>query len=244
MKHKKIFFRIALIFILFSFLFSTINVFGIDYKLDVKENDTFIWEITEFDDDKYNSIFAFDKADFEKNDQKKLQITNIDKSTDKWKITYNFWKYTDKDFSENADDEKVYKIYKDPDEQADELLLMEDIIGMWVILSPYTNYIEELRDNFDHPLIILYIEEDALIAKFSGNPEIPSQYEVELTYEINGVLKVLEYFDQNGDTFLKVELLKENAIFGYDILIVLGVFLVIGLISVIFLRKKIIIYKE
>jgi len=122
--------------------------------------------------------------------------------------------------------------------------MMEDIIGMWVTPTPYTNYLEDLRDHFDHLGIALYIEDDKLIAKDSANPKFPATYEIELTYEINGVLKVLEYFDQNGDTFLKVELLKENAIFGYDILIVLGVILVIGLISVIFLRKKIIIYKE
>jgi len=244
MKQKKFFFRIALIFILFCFFFSTINVFGIDYTLDVKENDNFIWEITELDEDKYNEIFPFDHANFEKGDQKKFQITKIDKSTDYWKITYDYWKYTDKDFSENADEEKVYKIYRDPAEQADKLLMMENIIGMWVIPTPYTNYLEDLRDHFDHKGIALYLEDDKLVAKDSGVENVLPTYEVELTYDINGVLKILEYFDQNGETFSKIELLEDNAIFGYDILIVLGVILVIGLISVIFLRKKIIIYKE
>jgi hypothetical protein len=247
MKQKKLFFRIALIFILFCFFFSTINVFGIDYNIDVKKDDKFVWKITKLDSSKYENIFYPEKADFKKDDQKKFLITEVDKSTNYWKITYDFWKYTDNpdDFSKNADQEnKVYKIYKNPKDQAKKLLLMEDIIGMWVIPTPYINYIEELRDHFDHPLIVLYIEDDTLIAKYSGTPEVPAQYEIEITYDINGVLKILEYFDQNGETFLKIELLEENAIFGYDILIVLGVILVIGLISVIFLRKKIIIYKE
>ena len=75
---KKNTFRIALVLILFNLIFISfaIKAFSLEYTLDVKENDTFIWKVTDFDEAIYDSIFITEPADFEEDDYTKYKIKN------------------------------------------------------------------------------------------------------------------------------------------------------------------------
>ncbi|MFX0187854.1 MAG: hypothetical protein ACFE8A_08970 [Candidatus Hodarchaeota archaeon] len=239
---KKNFALLTLSLILFNFFFIaifTINASGVEYSIDVNENEIFIWKIEKFDQDTYEAIFVGEKIAFEEDDLRKYQIMDIDKSTEYWKISYYIWDYTDdsSDFEHDADEEEKYKIYRDPEDQADDILLIEEIIEMWLIPIPYTNYLEDFKDEFDHQIIRVYLEDESLIAKISATEEIPATYEVELTYDINGVMEKLEYYDQNGDEFLEIVLQKE-AIPGYDVILIFGIIIICGTISVIIWWKK------
>ena len=239
---KKSISLLILSLILFIFFFAavfTINAFAVDYSIDVNENDTFIWKVDKFDQDTYEAIFIGEKIEFEEDDLKKYQIMDIDKSTEYWKISYYIWDYTDdsSDFEYDADEEEKYKIYRDPEDQADDILFIEEIIEMWLIPNPYTNYLEDFKDDFDHQIIRVYIEGDSLIAKISATEEIPATYEVELTYDVNGIMEKLEYYDQNGDEFLEIVLQKE-AIPGYDVILIFGIIIICGIISVTIWFKK------
>jgi len=240
MGKKKIFFLLALSLILFNFfVVFTINVSGLDYSLDVKENDVYIWKVEKLDEDVYKSIFVGENIDFEEDDYKKVRIDSIDKSTEYWRIIYSYWDYTDDtdDFNNKADDDKSIKVYSDPKEKADNIPLganeaMDKIANMWLVPTPFTNYIEEFRDEFDHPVIKVDIEDDILIAQISVTEEIPSTYEIELSYDLNGVMEKLVYIDRNDDEFLEIVLQKE-AIPGYDVLLIYGLIIICGIISVV-----------
>jgi len=221
-------------------------VYSLEYTLDVKENDTFIWKVTDFDEAIYDSIFINDPADFEEDDYTKYKIIEIDKSSDYWKIKYYTWDYTDEieDFEDSADDEERYKIYKDPKDQADRILLFEQIEEMWLIPTPYNNYLKGFEEEFDHPIIRVYSDGESLNAKFSANEEIPSAYEIQLTYGVNGVMEKFEYFDQNSNNFLEFTLQKEAIIPGYDLSLILGILVICGLLSLIIIVKKISFVKK
>ncbi len=232
---KKKIFQLALILILFNYIFLTINVVGVDYNLGINENDTFIWKIEELDDDEYENIFITE-AGFDKDDQKKIEIVNIEETTDKWRITYYIWDYTDdtNDFSEEADDDKTKKLYKDPEEQAEKIIDLENFARMWIVPSPFTNYIEEFRDEHDNAFFDVFVDGDMLIMK----PAVENaEYEIEITYGNDGVAEKIEYVDDDGNTFLKIILLEET-IPGYDVLLIYGLILICGIISVIIWKKK------
>jgi hypothetical protein len=245
---KKNTFRIALVLILFNLIFISfaIKAYSLEFTLDVNENDVFIWKVTDFDEDIYDSIFITEPADFDEDDLTKYKIMEIDKSSDYWKIKYYVWDYTDDvdDFEKSADEEKRYKIYRDPEDQADSILLLEEIIKMWLIPTPYTNYLNDFEEEFSHQVIRVYSDGESLNDKVSATKEIPAAYEIELTYDVNGVMEKLEYFDQNSNNFLEFTLQKEAIIPGYDLFILLGMLSFFGLISIIFLRKKISIKKK
>ena len=246
---KKNFLRIALLLGLFNFIFIssfTINAVSIEYTLDINKDDTFIWKVEKLEEDIYNSIFIPEVADFEEDDYIKHQIREIDKTSEYWKVEYYYWDYTDdiEDLEDDADEKESDKVYRDPEDQADDILLIDEIIEMWVIPTPFTNFLDEFEEYFEHQVISIYVDGDSLTAKISATEEIPATYEVELTYDVNGVMEKLEYYDQTGSNFLELVLKKEAIVPGYDIFIIFGTLLFCGLIGIIFIRKKLQISKK
>ncbi len=243
MRKKKIS-LLVLTLILFNYFsaFFIINAAGADYTLDINENDIFIWKVEKLDQDTYESIFFPEKPGFDEDDSKKIQITDIDKKTDYWRIIYYLWDYTDdtEDFSNDADDERSKKIYKDPEDKVDDVFSDADPMGtiadMWVVPTPFINYIEEFRDEFDHPVITVYVDDSSLIAKYGV---VTAEYEIELTYGTNGILEKLEYIDIHGDVFVEIVLQKE-AIPGYDVVLFYGIIIICAIISVIVWKKKLV----
>ncbi|MFX1392701.1 MAG: hypothetical protein ACFFAH_03920 [Promethearchaeota archaeon] len=246
MEKKKILFLLTLSLILFnSFAIFIINASGLEYNLDINENDIYIWKVETLDEDVYKSVFVGENLGFEEDDYKKVRIDEIDKSTEYWRVFYSYWDYTDDtdDFNNKADDDKSKKVYRDPEEKADNIPLganeaMDKIADMWLVPTPYTNYIEEFKDEFEHPVVRVDIEDDILIAQISASEEIPATYEMELSYDLNGVLEKLKFIDIKGEEFLEIVLQKE-ALPGYDVFLIYGLIIICGIISVIIWQKKI-----
>lgn len=236
---KKTYFKVALLLILINY-FIVINAVAVEYTLDIDENTNWIWRIDEYDEETYKDFFVTD-AEFDEDDQQQIKVTDIDNRNEKWVISYDRWDYTDNtdDFSDPPDDEKFKTVYKDPDDQVDEILDLVDIANMWIVPSPYVRYIEEFRDGFDHPIIDVSIEDDKLVAKYIelGRPG----YEIELSYGEDGLAEEIEYLDENGDTFVKIVLIRES-IPGYNLF--LTIILIIGVISIILWKKKLIFTKR
>lgn len=238
---KKFYFQIALFLVLLNYIIAT-NVVAADFNLELASDANLIWKVDEFDEDRYEEIFAGyseqdrPEADFDKGDQKQVKVTNINTRETKWIISIDEWDYTDEtsDFNGEPDHEKYKTVYKDPEDQVDDILVLEDIRSMWIVPSPAISYIEEFRDDFDIPNIDVSVEDDKLIAKAEIEP-IPAAYEIEITYGNDGLAEKIEYIDDDGDTFIKISLLKET-IPGYNILLIL--LLICGVMGIIFWRKR------
>ena len=229
---KKTYFQLALLFLLFNY-FIVINAVAVDYTLDIDKDSNWIWRVDEYDEDTYKNIFIED-ADFDEDDQQQIKVTDIDNRDEKWVISYDRWDYTDNtdDFSDQADDEKFKTVYKDPEDQADDVLDLGDIANMWIVPSPYVSYIEEFRDEFDNPIIDVSVEDDKLIAKYAIET---AKYEIEIEYGDDGLAEEIEYIDDHGDTFVKITLLRET-IPGYNLFLI--ILLICGVISLIIWRKR------
>ena len=235
---RKTYLQIALLFVLFNYIF-VINAVAVDYNIEINENNNFIWKVEEYDEDTYKNIFL-EEADFDKDDQQQIKITNIDTRDNKWVISYDSWDYTDDpdDFSGPPDDEKIKTVYKDPKDQADEILDLEDIPKMWIVPTPYINYIEDFRDDFDNPIIDISVEDDKLIAKYAIET---AKYEIEIEYGNDGLATEIEYIDADGDTFVRITSVRES-IPGYNLLLIF--LLICGVIGIIIWRNKSIFRKE
>ena len=236
---KKTYFQLALLLILFNY-FIVINAVAVEYNLEISEDTNLIWRVDEYDEDTYKEIFIED-ADFDEDDQQQFKITNIDNRDEKWVISYDRWDYTDdtNDFSEPPDDEKTKTVYKDPEDQGEQILDLKDIPKMWIVPSPYINYIEEFRDEFDNPVIDVSVEDDKLIAKYIEIGRLGC--EIELSYGNDGLAEKIEYIDDDEDTFVKKVLIRET-IPGYNLF--LTIILICGVISIIIWRKKLIFTKR
>ncbi len=235
---KKTYFQVALLFILIN-SFIVINATAVEYTLDIDENTNWIWRVDEFDEDTYDDIFegysAEEKPDkLNEDDQQKISITDIDTRDEKWVISYERWDYTDdtNDFSDQPDDEKIKTVYKDPEDEGDDILVLEDIASMWIVPSPHINYIEEFHDEFDNPSIDVSVEDDKLVAK---NAIEMAKYEIEIEYGDDGLAEEIEYIDENGDTFIKITLIRET-VPGFNVGLIL--LLIFGVIAIIIWRKR------
>ena len=229
---KKTYFQLALLFLLFNY-FIVINAVAVDYSLDIDKDSNWIWRVDEYDEETYKDIFI-EAADFDEDDQQQIKVTDIDNRNEKWVISYDRWDYTDNtdDFSDPPDDEKFKTVYKDPEDQADDILDLGDIANMWIVPSPYVSYIEEFRDEFDNPIIDISVEDDKLIAKYAIET---AKYEIEIEYGDDGLAEEIEYIDENGDTFVKIVLIREE-IPGYNLFLI--ILLICGVISLIIWRKR------
>ena len=229
---KKTYVQLTLLFLLFNY-FIVINAVAVDYSLDIDKDSNWIWRVDEYDEETYKDIFIED-ADFDEDDQQQIKVTDIDNRNEKWVISYDRWDYTDNtdDFSDPPDDEKFKTVYKDPEDQADEVLDLGDIANMWIVPSPYVSYIEEFRDEFDNPIIDVSVEDDKLVAKYAIET---AKYEIEIEYGDDGLAEEVEYIDENGDTFVKITLIRET-IPGYNLFLI--ILLICGAISLIIWRKR------
>jgi len=233
---KRYIFQLILLLVIINYTLIPVNVSAVDYRLEINENDAFIWEIDEVDSDKYEVIFVTE-PDFDKDDQKKIVITNIEETDNKWRVTYDLWDYTDDtdDFSEAADDEKTKKVYKDPEDQADSIIDLETFARMWVVPNPSNSYIEKFREEHSNDFFDVFVDDDTLIMR----PAVENaEYEVQITYQNDGVAETIEYVDDDGETFVKIVLIEETTIPGYDVILISALILIGGIMSLIFWRKK------
>ena len=232
---KNIVLKLITLLFLFIYTFFPVNVVGVEYTLGISERDSFIWEIEKLDDDLYEEIFLTD-ADFDEGYQSKIEIEYIDEVSEKWRVRYYIWDYTEdlRDFEDRADDYKIKNVYKDPKDQADKIDDLEAFSKMWVIPNPFVEYIEEFRDEYESGFFEVSVEDDTLRMK----PAVENiQYEIDITYGDEGVAKVIEYIDVDGEIFVRIILL-EKTIPGYDIIFILVSLLLGGVVSIIFWKRK------
>ena len=235
MKKNIILKRIILLFIFSNFFFQ-VNVVGMEYTLGISDNDTFIWEIDKLDSEIYEEVLLTD-ANFKEDYQSRIEIDYIEESSEKWRILYFFWDYTGdvRDFEDRPDDYKTRKVYKDPDDQADKIKDLESFAKMWIILNPIIDYIEEFRDGYDNDFFDVSVDDNTLRMR----PAIEDiKYEIDITYGDEGIAKMIEYINEDGETFVRIILL-EKTIPGYDIILVLVIIFLGGAVSISLWKRKV-----
>ena len=232
---KNIILKLITLLFLFIYTIFPVNIVGVEYTLGISERDSFIWEVEKLDGDLYEEIFLTD-ADFDEGYQSKIEIEYIDEISEKWRVRYYIWDYTSdlRDFEDRADDYKIRNVYKDPKDQADKINDLEAFMEVWVVPNPFNEYIEELRDEYESGFFEVSVEDDTLRMK----PTVENiQYEIEITYGDEGVANVIEYIEVDGEIFVRIILL-EKTIPGYDIILILGLILLGGVVSVFFWKRK------
>ncbi|MHA1148014.1 MAG: hypothetical protein ACTSR8_07180 [Promethearchaeota archaeon] len=199
--------------------------------MGVAKRDTFIWEVTKYDEVIYSKYFSED-PNFIEGVSKKYEITNINEKSSEWEITYDKWDYTkDTDkFAGDPDSDESMIIYKSPEDQAENVYTIDDILNMWIIPTPYVNYLEDFRDHFKNNIINIYVEDDGTLrAKYAFSH---IEYDIEIAYTLDGVIETIRYVETDGDVFVVIELHRETALGTNLVLIPIGL---IGILSVIYL---------
>ena len=214
---------------------SSIPALGNNFSLDVSEGDDFIWRVETHDEETYRKYFS-QKSEFNETFLKKREITTIQDKGSYWKVSQDVWGYTDDEeqLIEKPWENQSMRIYKDPKKQANRTLTLQSVLDMWLIPTPYVNYLQEFRDHLEVPILNVVVEGSGMIIKYAFGF---INYEVELAYTVNGVLEEIEYREiDTGDVFTKISLLQENNIPGYQGIEYLV--LMLGLISLYRWRKK------
>ncbi len=232
---KIVILKLASLLFLFSYIFFPVNVVGLEYTLGINDNDTFIWEIEKLDSEIYEEVFLTG-ADFKEDYQTRIEIDHIEETSEKWRLLYFFWDYTGdvRDFEDRPDDYKTRKVYKDPDDQADKINNLEAFAKLWIIPNPIIDYLEEFRDEYDNDFFDVSVDDDTLRMKLAVEN---IKYEIDITYGDDGVANVIEYIDEDGESFVRIILL-EKTIPGYDIILILGFILLGGIGRIIFWKRK------
>ncbi|MFO8020190.1 MAG: hypothetical protein R6U96_16315 [Promethearchaeia archaeon] len=198
--------------ILYTTIFSPF-AFSIESSIDVTEGEEFIWKVETFKEEIYNTYFTED-ADFIEGVQEKKAITGIEERSEYWEVSFEYWNYTlntDK-LTEEADSKKSYIIYKDPEVQANKTLTIEDILNLWLIPTPISNYLTEYRDHFNISYVALTTTDNGVTYVIS-----PVDYEIQIQYTPNGVAKNIKYVETDGNVFVEIGLYSE-LIHGYPLL--------------------------
>lgn len=230
---KRYYLLFLIILLIYLIIIPFVIASDIDYQLGVSKNDDFIWKVNKFDETTYNKYFS-EKADFKQGDSKKYTITNIDEKSDKWVIDFDVWDYTtdEEHFTEDPDKKESLDVYKNPADQADQIIIIDDILELWVIPTPYSYYLEGLRDNFDDKIINIYVDDTGLDVKYAFSN---IEYEIKITYTLDGVADTIKYIESNGNIFVEINLYRETIVSYLLFLPLIGI---ITLVYISFLKKK------
>jgi len=207
MNKKRIAFIV--IFSIFIFNLNLVSSRAVEYELGVGENDTFIWEVEKYDEKTYAQYFS-EEPDFTQGVSRKYEITNIEEKSEYWEVEYEIWEYTfDTDkFTEDPDDEESKKIYQSPSDQAEKIYTIDDLLDLWMVPTPLTNYLESFRDDFENEIINLYVDDNGVLTAKYAFSNI--EYEIKIAYTLDGVIETIEYITMDGDKFVKINLYRET----------------------------------
>ena len=215
MKRKKILvFLLVVGSVVNIFLFLSLNVKAA-YDLDVDEDDTFEWEVTEVNNHQFEKVFNF-KPNFEEGDRCKRTIERIDDTAEGWTLVIEFWDWK----IEQSDNGSI--VYVDvPDSAGD---YDEDLF----IPTPVNDYLSNAAEDLGSEYTV------------RGNTveRIEKDYRMVKEYDGKGVLVLEEYTDDDGIVLVRVEGLF-RIIPGANIEVILGVLAlaIIGIIIVMVKRK-------
>lgn len=183
MKLKKILlFSIVLVSLINGILWMSVDVGAVTYDLDLDEDDSFTWEVTDLHPHQFEKVFGFE-PNFEKDDEIKYTIQRIDEVSDGWDLVLEFW-----DFKVDKDDNGTI-IYEDvPDSPKD---YDENIF----IPTPVNDFLSAAGDS--------------LSSKYSVDGATVERTETDYTmtkeYDQRGVLVSEEYVDDDGIVLVRIE---------------------------------------
>lgn len=105
-----------------------------DFKLEVEEGDTFVYEITSFDAAALNSINFEFYSDPDEGEKCCYQIYKIDEKSTHYKIRYRIWDFTDdeNEFFQKYDDRGEIHVFHDP-------LDYEPAAAYWTVKKLHNN---------------------------------------------------------------------------------------------------------
>lgn len=201
-------------------MFLSIEVYAQeDYDLDIKEDDSFTWEVTELNKYEFKRVFGFEPV-FEKGDKTRRTIEDIEDVTDGWFITVEFWDFH-KDWDENG--AIVYEeVYDSPGKYEDNIFLP----------TPVNEYLAEASEDLPSEYIV---EGHRVTIR-------ESDYNRILEYDARGVLLSELYENKDGIVLVKVEstlriIPMGNFFIGFTILAILSIIFVM-------IKKKKYSFKE
>ncbi len=218
-------------FILFSMLAFTTMVQAASYSIGVSAGTETTYEVKTVDNSGLKDCGIDDLGDFTDGDKVgdkcKTVVTKVEEEDDYWKITYDSWDWTSKDFKSDPDDEdKSYKIKKDPD----------DVSGSYPQISgcakDVAKYIKAIDWNDDYEIDGTTVTSDGIDLGLGGD-----KIKVSVTYDSNtGLVSSFRYLNEDDDVLYEY---ASSSIPGYEVPILLGVvgLTTIGLIYLVMKKK-------
>ena len=197
------------------FLFLSINVRAA-YSLDVDEDDSFEWEITEVSPHQFEKVFDF-SPNFEEGDRCKRTIERIDDTADGWSLTIEFW-----DWKIDRDDNGsvIYETVPESPGNFDENLF---------IPTPANDFLAEAAEDLGSEYTV------------RGNfvERIEKDYTMNKEYDGRGVCVLEEYIDDDGIVMVRVEgIFRAIPAANIEIIFSIMALSVAGIIIVMIKRKK------
>lgn len=184
MKRKElaILFLSSFILISITTIYISVDVSAATYDLDVEEDDSFTWEVTEVNVHYFEKVFGFE-PNFEKGDETKRDIERIIDSTDGWKFTVKLWDFKiDKDTNGTIVYDDVPSSPSDYDENI-------------FIPTPVNDFLSEAAEDLSSE----YTVQGSRVTKEEDD------FTMEKEYDQNGVLAVETYTDEDGIVLVKIE---------------------------------------
>ncbi len=179
------------IIIIFSILTLNFIVMGLNispearaatYDIKIKENDSYIWEITELNLHNFKKVFDFE-PNFEEGDQIKIKILKVLPISYGWSLTIEQWSYKS-DFNKNGS-VTYSSVYSSAAEFADNIFLP----------ASASEYLLEAKKTLPSK----YIVNGLTVTKRE------SDYTMIKEYTENGVLVSESYLDDDGIVCVKTE---------------------------------------
>ncbi len=156
------------------------------YEFDLKEDDSFTWEIKELNIHNFEKVFGFEPT-YEVGDQMKKTVRNVLEISYGWSLSVETWDY-DSSFNTNGSIDSV-KVFKDPKDYIDNLF----------IPTPVNDYLAEVANQYSE-----YSVEGAKITKQAEGPN-GDKYTLELEYDSRGVKASEVYTDDDDIVLVRIE---------------------------------------
>lgn len=186
------------------------------YEFKPKEDDSWVWEVTDLNLANFKNTFGFE-PNFEEGDQRKITIRKILETSYGWSLTLEEW-YFGASLTRNGTIGYA-TVYSTPAEYADQIF----------IPAPAGEYLLEAYETLPSEYIV-----NGLRVTYRAQ-----DYTMIKEYDSNGVLVLESYLDDNGLVCITVEGTFRNIPMGVFEPIMFMAFSITGLIFIIIVRKRI-----
>ena len=196
----------------------------VTYRIGIKQNDEFVWEIKDLNLDKFEATFGIE-PNFQVGSQIRMVIREVDDVEGlRWSIVAEFWDYGSNWIAEG--NVEYLSILRYPSQYDDYIF----------IPTPVNSYVTEALETLPTQY---YSVADNMIGK-QDISDLGIEFKVEKTYNIDGVLTSETYLDQADQVIVKLDATFQFIPFGFSYLGYMSL-AVIGLIF--FIKRKKLISK-